>query len=80
MRHFRILIGPYHGKYMKCGSFSNTMTTGQTKRFLCASNAAGISMTIMIKGRRKRITLCEVSILGKGVVKLKSSSQLICMI
>ena len=46
------------------------MSTGQTKRFQCDSNATGISLKISMKGTRKRITLCEVSILGTGRVKL----------
>ena len=70
MRRFRILIGPYHGSYKKCGSWSNYMTTGQTKRFVCDSSATGISLTITMIGTRGRITLCEVSILGRGRVKL----------
>ena len=70
MRHFKILIGPYHGSYKKCGSWSNYMSTGQTKRFQCESNATGISLKISMKGTGRRITLCEVSILGTGRVKL----------
>ena len=46
------------------------MSTGQTKRFQCDSNATGISLMITIQGKRKRITLCEVSIIGTGRIKL----------
>ena len=46
------------------------MTTGQTKRFVCDSSATGISLTITMIGTRRRVTLCEVSILGTGRVKL----------
>ena len=46
------------------------MSTGQTKRFVCDSSATGISLTITMTGSRRRITLCEVSILGTGRVKL----------
>ena len=44
------------------------MTTGETTAYTCEANAKGRSLKIQIKGTNKILTLCEVYIVGTGIV------------
>ena len=77
LRKFDIIIGPYNGMYKRCGSLNtNSMSTAETKSFSCEANAIGSSLKIIIPGKKRILTLCEVIAFGKGTVDLNISIQI----
>ena len=67
LKDFDIRVGPYNGNYKRCGMARNTMVPGETKSYLCSPNAIGSTVKIQID-RFEFLTLCEVSIFGKGML------------
>ena len=68
LRNFSITVGPHQGVYKRCGSDINAMSKEDTKSFRCEPNARGMSLVITMRGTDKILELCEVQILGKGIV------------
>ena len=68
MSNFNIVIGPYNRQYWKCGSTTNDIATGETVSFTCDPNAIGIALTITIKDSSASLVLCEVLVLGIGML------------
>ena len=73
LRNFNIIVGPNNGTYKKCGSSTNDMSKGETTAFFCEAHASGISLKITIIGRKQFMILCEVFILGTGMVGVNIS-------
>ena len=44
------------------------MSDEDRKSFLCEPDAIGTSLTITVIEKRTKVMLCEVQILGKGIV------------
>ena len=44
------------------------MSDEDRKSFVCEPDAIGTSLTITIRAKREKVMLCEVQILGKGIV------------
>ena len=71
LRRFRITVGPYLGKYKRCGSYINSvMYTAETRSFSCGDEAFGKSVQITLQGLYDILTLCEVHIYGRGKIEL----------
>ena len=68
MRNFSIVIGPYNGHYWKCGSTTNDIALGETVSFFCDHNATGTALNITINDISDSLVLCEVLVLGIGMV------------
>ena len=68
LRHFSIIVGPNNGTYKKCGSSTNDMSIGDTTAFFCEAHARGTSLKIKLVERKEILTLCEVFILGTGMI------------
>ena len=50
-----------------CGSHFNDMDTGETVSFICHHTAEGTALRIKIVDRVETLTLCEVSVFGRGI-------------
>ena len=44
------------------------MSDEDRKSFVCEPDAIGTSLTILIRAKRMKVMLCEVQILGTGIV------------
>ena len=44
------------------------MSDEDRKSFVCEPHAIGTSLTIIIRAKRMKVMLCEVQILGKGII------------
>ena len=76
LSNFNITVGPYNGQYLKCGSSSNDMDTGEIVSFTCDRNAIGSTLKITIKDRREFLMLCEVLVFGKGTTYSNCHKQI----
>ena len=68
LTHFDITIGPFLGKYGKCGSAYNNIKIGETTFFTCPGGPPGPTMKITKYGSGKHLTLCEVFVYGSGKI------------
>ena len=71
LRRFSITVGPYLGKYKRCGSYvTSVMYTAKTRSFSCGDEAFGTSVQIKLEGIYDILTLCEVHVYGRGKIEL----------
>ncbi|KAI0213096.1 hypothetical protein LSAT2_001911 [Lamellibrachia satsuma] len=70
LNNFSIMVGPYRGKYQKCGSSKNSMISERRKSFTCADNAMGSTLKITNHGKNKVLSLCEVLVYGTALANL----------
>ena len=68
LRNFTITVGPHNGAYKKCGSDSNAMSDEDRKSFVCEPDTIGTSLTINMTAIHVALMVCEVQILGKGII------------
>ncbi|KAI0213097.1 hypothetical protein LSAT2_001912 [Lamellibrachia satsuma] len=64
LNNFSIMVGPYLGKYQKCGSSTNNMIREKKKSFKCTDDAKGSTLKITNRGKNKVLSLCEVFVYG----------------
>ena len=68
---FSITVGPYFGKYKRCGSYLNGyIKKYDTISYSCGDETYGTSVEMKSQGSYLRIHFCEVSVYGRGMVEL----------